>query len=375
MGNYSQDPQVALQNALSKAYTRVRFQQGKPVLDRELNLATDLANPQRLAQTYIGNGTPAGDNGFAISALNVAGNEFAISAGRALVNGQEIALAANTTYKTQPNQSHVANLPAGVSNVYLHALPAEVNSAQDADLGNPGDVHAETALREKLGWEVVVSAAAVNAPDFYLLAVINTVGAVVQDLRRLGLSAAAVRDEVAAARGSAADLGTRLGASLTASGALAANSVGTAQLVDGNIQTGKIAAAAVTEPLLATAAVSNRALANAAVTIAKMTQTVVFNGQVSVPAAPAAGQLGTTVVNLLQSEDPAFLLVSVHFDGPRPVLTAAQIFNQTFTWKMQTNLVKPGGQTAFQHNYAVVIENPATTAISVTCKVYRLNEA
>ena len=203
MGNYSQDPQTALQNALTRGYTRVRFQQGKPLLDRELNLAADLANPQRWAQTYIGNGTPSGDNGFAISALNVAGNEFAIAAGRALVNGQEIVLANNTSYRTQPNHSHVANLPAGVSNIYLHALPAEVSSAQDADLANPGDVQSETAIREQLGWEVVVNAAAVNAPDFYLLAVINTVGPVVQDRRCLGLSAAALADEVAQARGSA----------------------------------------------------------------------------------------------------------------------------------------------------------------------------
>lgn len=375
MGNYSQDPQAALQNAIGKSYTRVRFQQGKPVLDRELNLASDLANPQGLARTYIGNGTPAGDNGFAVSAVNLAGNDFTISAGRALVNGQEIVLANNTTYQTQPTLTHVGNLPSGVSNVYLHALPTEITSAQDPDLGNPNDVHSETAVREKLGWEVVVSVAAVNAPDFYLLAVINTVGPAVQDRRRLGLSTAAVRDEVGLARGSAPDLSTRLVASLAANGTLAANTVGTAQIVDGNVVTGKIAAGAVTEPLLASAAVSNRALANASVTVAKMTQTIVFNGQVAVPAALGAGQLGTAVINLLQIEDPAFLLVSVHFDGPRPVLTAAQLFNQSFTWKMLTNLVKPGGQLTYQHNYSVVIENPATTPISVTCKAYRLNEA
>src|ERR1039457_7107858 len=187
MGNYSQDPNTALQNAIAKGYTRVRFQQGKPVLDRELNLAADLANPQRIAQNYIGNGTPAGDTGFAISTLNIPGNDFAISAGRALVNGLEIVLANNTTYRTQPNQTHVANLPAGVSNVYLHALPTEITSVQDPDLANPNDVHSETAIRERMDWEVVVSAAAINAPDSYLLASINTVGAVVQDRRRVGL--------------------------------------------------------------------------------------------------------------------------------------------------------------------------------------------
>jgi len=37
----------------------VRFQQGRPALDRELNLAADLASPQRLAARYLGNGLPA----------------------------------------------------------------------------------------------------------------------------------------------------------------------------------------------------------------------------------------------------------------------------------------------------------------------------
>jgi hypothetical protein len=354
VGNYSQDPQVALSNALTRNYTRVRFQQGKPVLDRELNLASDLAGPQRLAQRYIGNGTPSGDNGFAVSAVNVATSDFVLAAGRALVNGMEVVLTADTTYRTQPIQTHVANLPAGLSNVYLQVTVTEVTAAQDADLGNPGDVHSETAVRERLDWEVVVSAAVINTPDSYLLAVINTVGPAVQDQRRLGLSASALRDEVAAARGSAADLTSRLNASLAPNGALLANGV--------------------TEPALAGNAVSNRTIANGAVTIAKLTQTVVFSGQIAVPAAPAAGQLGTAAVNLLLADEPAFLLISMHFDGPRPVLAPQAIFNQNFTWKFQTALQKPPGSTLFQHVHAVVIENPALTAISVSCKAYRLNE-
>lgn len=372
MGNYSQDPQAALTGALKKGYTRVRFQQGKPVLDRELNLAADLAGPQRLAQRYIGNGTPAGDNGFAISAVNVATNDFVIGAGRALVNGQEVVLGANATYRTQPIQANVANLPAGASNVYLHAIVTEVTAAQDADLGNPGDVHAETAVRERLDWEVVVNAAVITAPDFYLLATIN--GAVVQDRRRLGLSAAALRDEVAAARGSAVDLPSRLGTALTAAGALNGNTVGTAQIADGSVQAAKLAAAAVTEPALANAAVSNRTIADAAVTIAKMTQTVVFNGQIAVPAAAGAGQVGTVVTNLLVTEDPAFLLISMHFDGPRPVVQPQLAFGESFTWKCVTTALKPPLQTTYRHIYAVMIENPQQQAISVTCKAYRLNE-
>lgn len=347
MGNYSQDPQIALQNAVAKGYTRVRFQQGKPVLDREFNLAADLCGPERLAQAFIGNGTPAGSSGgFAISALNVAGNDFSIAAGSALVNGQEVVLAANTTYKTQPIQTHVANLPAGVSNIYLHVLLTEISSQQDPDLGNPGDVKAETAIRERLDWEVVVSATAVTTPDFYLLATIDTVGPVVTDQRRLGLTAAALRDELTAARGSAADLGTRLNASLAPSGALQPNSVSSTQV------------------------------ANGAVTIAKLVQSVVFNAQVSVPAATAAGSVGSVSLNLLLSDAPAFLLISVHFDGPRPSPAANVAFTQSFQWRCQSTLLKPAGATALQHAYGVLIENSSTTeAISVTCKAYQLTEA
>ena len=375
MGQYSQDPQTALANALGKRYTRVRFQQGKPLLDRELNLAADLAGPQRLAQTYIGNGTPPGDNGFAVSGLNVASNDFAIAAGRAMVNGQEVVLAANTTYRTQPVLAHVGIIPAGTSNVYLRAVPTEISSAQDADLGNPNDIHSETAIRERLDWEVVVSATPINTPDVYLLAVINTVGPAIQDRRRLALSAAALRDEVTAARGSTADLASRLNASLAPGGALVANAVATAQLTDGCVQTAKLAPAAVSEPVLANAAVSNRTIANGAVTIAKMTQTTVFNGQVSVPASPGAGQVGTAVVNLLAADEPAVLLISMHFDGPRPALPQNNPFNQGFTWKHATSLQALANTTAFKHLHSVVIENPATSAISVTCKAYRLNEA
>jgi hypothetical protein len=375
VGQYSQDPQTVLADALGKRYTRVRFQEGKPLLDRELNLAADLAGPQRLAQTYIGNGTPPGDNGFAITALNVASNEFAIAAGRAMVNGQEVVLAANTTYRTQPVQTHVGVIPAGTSNVYLRAIPTEISSAQDPALGNPNDVHGETAIRERLDCEVIVSAAAITTPDVYLLAVINTVGPTIQERRRLTLSAAALRDEVTAARGSAADLGTRLSTSLTPGGALVANAVATAQLTDACVQATKLAPNAVSEPVLANAAVSNRTIANGAVTIAKMTQSPVFNGQVSVPASPGAGQLGTAVVSLLSVDEPAFLLISMHYDGPRPALPAATPFNQGFTWKHATSLVKPANTTAFQHVHSVVIENPATSAISVTCKAYRLSEA
>src|SRR5581483_10195447 len=123
-----------------KGYSRVLFQQGLPVLDRELNLAGDLANPQRLAEHYLGNGVPADSaNAFRVSNLDVANNNFTIEAGRCLVGGGEVRLAANTTFKAQPHPPNPAVLPAGASNVYLRVFRSEVTGAQDSDLLNGGE--------------------------------------------------------------------------------------------------------------------------------------------------------------------------------------------------------------------------------------------
>src|SRR5258707_670618 len=126
MGNFSKDPSISLQSALSNGYSRVRFQQGKPILDRELNLVADLASPERLAKQYIGEGVPAGSSGFQITNLNAATSDFGILSGTCRVMGLEVVLAAQTTYKGQPNSAHVGPIAAGANNVYLHVFTDEV---------------------------------------------------------------------------------------------------------------------------------------------------------------------------------------------------------------------------------------------------------
>ena len=151
MGNYSKDPQDALQEALSKGYARVRFQQGKPLLDRELNLAADLVSPQRLLEQHVGNGVPAGNDGFRIS--NISSSDFTIEKGRCLVGGYEVVLNANTTYQGQPQKNNVATpLPTGQSYVYLRVFSSLITAAQDSALTNTGagDVGFETTVREKI---------------------------------------------------------------------------------------------------------------------------------------------------------------------------------------------------------------------------------
>src|SRR5581483_604378 len=113
-------------------------------------------------------------------------------------------LAANTTFKAQPHPPNPAVLPAGASNVYLRVFRSEVTGAQDSDLLNGGDVKAETAIREKLDWQVLVSAVAIKTSDHFLLAVIDTGTNKVTDQRLTGLTVAAIRNEINLARGSAA---------------------------------------------------------------------------------------------------------------------------------------------------------------------------
>ncbi len=276
MGNFSKDPQTAVQEALTKGYSQVLFQQGKPVLDRELNLLGDLASPQRLAEHHIGNGVPAGSNGFRLSGLNVAASDFTIEAGRCLVAGQEVVLAANTTYKTQPHPEHVAPFPGGTSNVYLRVFRSEVTGAQDTDLNNTGagDVGFETAVREKVEWEVLVTALTITTPDHFLLATINTTTNTVRDFRR-NLTVAAIQDEIALARGNTNQLNDRLNVSLAADGTLKPNVVGNAQLADG----------AITQPKVAPGTISLKEM-KATVAAEGTTGTIAANGSVIIPIPP-----------------------------------------------------------------------------------------
>jgi hypothetical protein len=256
MGNFTKDPAQELTSALTRDYVRVRFQQGKPVLDRDLNLAADLASPQRLASVYLGQGVAGTGADFAVAGLDVPNNDFTITPGRLLVNGLEAVLRAPTTYRTQPTRTSVAPLPAGSSNVYLRVFEREVAAAEDPLLGNPDDVQFETGVRTKADWEVIVSAAIINQPTHHLLAVITTTPAPsVQDRRRVGLNLAAAADEVRSARGTAANLSARLNVAHAASGALANSAVGTAQIAAG------------------------------AVSIAQLKRTVRFSGTITVPAA------------------------------------------------------------------------------------------
>src|SRR6266542_759582 len=272
MRNFTRDPAATLQDALQKGYHRLRFQQGKPILDRELNLLGDLATPERIAEHHIGNGVPADSDGFRIGALNVVANDFTIGAGRCLVGGQEVVLATDTTYQGQPVTTNVAPPPAGSSNVYLRVFRSEGNGAQDADLqnGGTGNVGFETAVRERVQWEVLVTGAVIATSDHLLLATITLPAGTVADLRRANLTLAPLRDEIVLARGTTAQLSDRLAASLQDDGVLKPNSVGTSQIAANAVT----AAGLQSDPVNATQrAVGKNHVQNGAVSISQLTST------------------------------------------------------------------------------------------------------
>ena len=240
-----------LKDASDSGYSRLLSQQGKPVLDPDLNVLNSLAGFQHIGP-YLGNGVPAGSNGFAVGNLNLELNDFDITAGLCLVNGQEARLKEGTTYKTQPNNENVVALPDGKSKVYLRVFALEVN----AQAGNAEDVGIETPVREKTDWEILVRTEEINAPDHFLLAEIDTTNNEVLDRRRQTLTLAAIRDELDRARGSRQELSQRLDTSL---------------LPDGKLRDGVVA-----ETVLGDKAVSVRAVADGAVPIKKLSGTLIL---------------------------------------------------------------------------------------------------
>lgn len=86
-GNFSNDGTDTFDPR--KRYVGVRLQQAVPLLDRDWNELEDVRRYEEvmLRKWYIGNGSP--DDGFKISALDSAKNDFKIAAGRCLVDGFE----------------------------------------------------------------------------------------------------------------------------------------------------------------------------------------------------------------------------------------------------------------------------------------------
>jgi hypothetical protein len=369
MANSSRNPNDVLRDAEQKGYSRILFQQGKPVCDFELTLLGDLSNPQRLAAHYIGSGVPAGSDAFAIGGLDVAGGNFSIRGGRCLVAGHEVVLSRSTTYKLQPHQERVQPFPSESFNVYLRVFRTEITDSQDADLGNKNDVGIVTAVREKTDWEVLVSSAVIDQPDHFLVAIIDTTTKVVTDRRRKGLTMAALRDEFDALGGTGASLNARLNTSLNADGTLKNEIVNTAQLAN----------ASVNEQKLADNAVSRRTIQNGAISVEKLTSKRTVDLEVKVPRATTLGTTSPTVVpgeviiGLHNGDEHAFLMISVRVTSPTTILDGIEPAQNGVRWMQRSAWILSEGTQVHQHQLILQNFNPKQE-YKVACKAFRIAE-
>ncbi|HZF20323.1 MAG TPA: IPT/TIG domain-containing protein, partial [Burkholderiales bacterium] len=168
MADFSKPPQQMLSANLLKGYVGVHIEQGVPVLDRDLNLLNDLISStvRAIVTRYIGNGTAAGAQGFAVQAI-LANNDFRIAAGAlgpgtCLVGGIEVTIAANTNYSAQAGVPALTT-PSAIQPdprtdlVYVDAWLEDVDGVQDGDLLNTTDVGMQTSVRQRPTWRVRVA--------------------------------------------------------------------------------------------------------------------------------------------------------------------------------------------------------------------------
>jgi len=380
MAKSSRNPNDVLRDAEQKGYSRILFQQGKPVCDFELTLLGDLSNPQRLAAQYIGSGVPAGSDGFAIGNLNIDG-DFTIRGGRCLVNGYEVLLPTDTTYKTQPHQEHVRPfVPNQRFNVYLRVFPTEITEQEDEILRNKGDVGVVTAVREKTDWEVLVSDVTINLRDHFLLATFDTESGRVTDRRRKGLTMATLRDEFDALGGTDASLNDRLNVSLNPDGTLKSNVVGNPQLNNGSVTDKKLAANAVNEVSLATNAVSNRTIQDGAISIAKLASKLTLDlKDVPVPRATTVGTTsptlvpGEVIIGIQNGDEHVFLMISVRVISPRTILEGTEPQVNGVKWMQRSAWISSQGTQIHQHQLVLQNFNPKVD-YKVACKAFRITE-
>lgn len=173
----------------------------------------------------------------------------------------------------------------------------------------------------------------------------------IEDRRKI-LNLSQLTDEIERARGSASQLSDRMDASLAPDGALKDDSVGSAQIENG------------------------------AVSFAQLSSTLVFDGEVSVPA-----NSGSEVVfasfplsaPFLPESPQRFYFVSVFYVAPLPEFPPPPPIRITsensVTWTRKSSILRLRiGVGRFFTQQILVLENPQNIDISASCQVYSLSE-
>jgi hypothetical protein len=174
MADFSKLPQEALDEARLRGYVGVYFEQGVPVLDRDLNLLQDLvaATVRTIAGRYIGDGSAPGSGAFAIGPTTPPSGDLVISGpGHCLVGGIEVEIGAAVAYAAQvPPPAERLTVPTAdrVDVVYLDVSLTTVagdGPGADPDLLNDADVGMQTSIRVKPAWTVRVAEGTDRVPD------------------------------------------------------------------------------------------------------------------------------------------------------------------------------------------------------------------
>jgi hypothetical protein len=241
-----------------------------PIVDADWNEKDDIRKYelQAFLKWFVGNGVPAGNNGFHIHSLpdrlpdTEKENDFLIRDGICLVEGWDVINNRTLRYTgqrlyeddTQANSWGVEVLPAltipetdRTDTVYLDVWEREVTATDDYDHLVNEAIGIETCTRLKREWVVRVAEGQTETelptpPEghvYYPLASLSREAnqlviraGDITNLRQTGLNMAALEAEIAAARGIKTNLGSRLDESLTEEGKLRPNVVGSDQIAD-----------------------------------------------------------------------------------------------------------------------------------------------
>jgi hypothetical protein len=164
MTDFSRDPLTVLQENIAERFTGVYFQQGVPILDRDLNLLQDLlAEGLRTAiDRYLGSGVQSGSSAFQITPAGADNDLVIAGSGFCLVGGMEAAITGNVGYSARRAEwgskeltTPAAGGPATRTDiVYLEVFTEVVEDW--AALGNDEDIGVPTTVRQRTSWAVRV---------------------------------------------------------------------------------------------------------------------------------------------------------------------------------------------------------------------------
>ena len=148
----------------SKQYVSLRLQQGVPFLDADFNEVDDIrrAELELMLARAIGNGVPAGSDGFKILEATTT-NNFVIEAGLLFLDGWWIFNPVRIDYLNQPHRTAkglapalriLQNIPAAANELaYLDVWELVIDGQEDTNLVNPR-IGLETCNRIERGWVV-----------------------------------------------------------------------------------------------------------------------------------------------------------------------------------------------------------------------------